>query len=152
VNWDAVAGIGAVGAVLAGLVALWVQMRHVKRSIASATYQEIVRMFDDFALLIIERPELDEAIFGDADEEGLSERTKTRARWARGIRFDWFESVVIQRLKYGVLPDDIYAHWLDVLKDELGKPGMRAYWEDCGHYYHPDLRDEVERTLRNAGS
>jgi hypothetical protein len=150
VNWDAVAGIGAVAAVLAGLIALWVQMRALKRSIASATYQEIVRMFDDFALMIIERPELDGAIFGDGPENRFSTETRTRAEWACGIRFDWFESIVIQRLKYKAVPEDIYVHWLSVLGAELRKPRVRAYWDRCGHYYHPELKREVERTLRSA--
>jgi hypothetical protein len=147
VNWDTLAGIGAV---LVALVALWMQVRGLKRSMASATYQEIVRMFDDFALLIIERPELDKAIFGKGDEKRFTEETRIRAEWARAIRFDWFESIVIQRLKYRVVPDDIYAHWLGVLKHELDQQGMRSYWDNCGHLYHPELRREVERTLGNA--
>lgn len=147
VNWDAFAGIGAVAAVLLGVFALWMQMRGLRRSMESATYQEIVRMFDDFALLIIERPELENAIFGKGDEQRFTEETRTRAEWARAIRFDWFESIVIQRQKYRVIPDDLYAHWLDVLKNELGEDGMRRYWQRCGRYYHPALRREVERTL-----
>lgn len=150
-NWEAIAAVGAVGAVLVALIGLWVQVRALKQSIASATYQEIVRMFDEFAMLIVERPELDRAIFDDGPvEERLSGETKTRAEWARGIRFDWFESIVIQRLKYKAIPDDIYAHWLGLLQHELGKDGMRAYWARCGRNYHPELRHEVDRVLGSA--
>jgi hypothetical protein len=149
-NWDAFAALGAIGAVLVGAFALWIQMRGLKRSMASATYQDIVRMFDDFALLIVERPELDKAIFDKSDLSAFSEETRVRAEWARAIRFDWFESIVIQRSKYRVIPEDLYAHWLDVLKQELKREGMREYWSRCGRYYHPALREEVERTLGGA--
>jgi hypothetical protein len=148
VNWDAIAGVASVAAVVAALIAVWIQMRQLKQSFASATYQEIVRMFDEFAMLIVERPELDRAIFGGRGvEERFSDETRTRAQWAQGIRFDWFESIVIQRRKYRVIPDDLYDHWFAVLRDELGRPGMRDYWNRCGHYYHPELRSEVERAI-----
>jgi hypothetical protein len=152
VSWDAVAGVASVAAVLAALIVVWIQMRQLKRSFASATYQEIVRMFDDFAMLIVERPELDGAIFGSGANERFSDETRTRAKWARGIRFDWFESIVIQRRRYRVIPDDLYDHWLAVLRDELSQPGMRDYWTRSGHYYHPELRSEVESALAKSRS
>jgi hypothetical protein len=146
VEWNAVAAISTAVSVLVAVLVFASQARQLKRSIASATYQDMVRSFDDFSKLIVDSPELHDAISADAPAD--DEKLRCRAEWAMGIRFDWFESVVIQHRHYKALPETIANHWLGVLEHELTtKPVMRSHWLECREYYHRDLQDEVKRLV-----
>jgi hypothetical protein len=144
-SWNAIAAIATALSVVVALIAFAVQARHLKQSIASATYQEIVRMFDDFSKLIIERPQLYNALYRDV--EITDANLRQQADWAIGIRFDWFESVVLQHKAYRALPDSIAEHWLGVLEHELSKAPIRRHWLEHGHHYHPALKAEVGQRL-----
>lgn len=142
IDWNAVAAIGAVLSVIVALIALWRQVQDLKQSIQSGTYQEIVRMFDEFSRLMVDQPALGQIIFA-RDATALDAEQEFRIDWVLAIRFDWFESVVIQQRKYKAIPQDIYDHWLGVLTTELKYPVIRQYWEKCHTYYHPLLQQEV---------
>jgi hypothetical protein len=142
--WEGMGAIIALAGVLASIGFLWWQIRQLNRSLASTTYQEIVRMFDDFARLMIEYPALDAAIYPKPAGEPAESELAVRTRWGISIRFDWFESVAIQHRRYGILPDHIAEHWMNVLAHELESPALAAHWAECSHYYHPALSEAVE--------
>ncbi|MGB7621153.1 MAG: hypothetical protein WBN92_02280 [Terriglobia bacterium] len=108
-------------------------------------------MFDEFSRLLIERPELDQMIFGKHQTAEIDAMQQVRTNWAIAIRFDWFESIVVQEKKYNAIPKSIFDHWLSVLQNEMTLPAMRRYWEKCGKFYHPVLQHEVTRILGIEG-
>ena len=125
---------------------LWWQVRDLRRSVQSATYQTIVQMFDAFAKTMIQYPELHAYLVPDAENRNSQQ---IRAEWAIAMRFDWFESIVIQKMRYNAIPDDIYIHWMRILEYELRNPFFQSFWNQFGSMYHPLLREEVERRLKS---
>lgn len=149
-DWNAVGAISAGASVLAALGALFYQVASLRRSIQSSTYQEIVRMFDEFSRSLVERPDIERAIFARAgDSNDTSSQHHARIDWTIAILFDWFESIVIQRKRYKAIPKEIYSHYLGVLKDTLSRPIILEYWKQNGRFYHPDLQEEAARILES---
>ena len=101
-------------------------------------------MFDYFSQTIIQNPQLAYLIFEDS-----SDINEIRARWLTFMRFDWFESIVIQKYKYKSIPDDIYNHWINILEYELSIPFIYDIWEKYGKFYHPLLQDEINKKIIN---
>lgn len=145
--------IGSIGGGISGLMAIILfiyQARKTKETTHSTTYQEIVRMFDDFSRLMIENPKLAKIIYSSGPTKsgdvkvGLSECEGTQLDWLLAIRFDWFESVVVQKHRYNAIPPEVYDHWREVLKNELrSSTAMRQYWSYFGNYFHLDLKSLV---------
>jgi hypothetical protein len=142
------AAAGAVVAAIIAVVALLVQMRALNRQLRSANYQQIVGMFTDFSKLIVDDPELEPLIYGKPYREPPNEHLRHKVDWVIGIRFGWFESVVIQRNHYGLLSRDIADFWIALLKRELDAPAIRRNWDRSAAWYHPDLRTEVDALLK----
>jgi hypothetical protein len=151
-DWTAAAVItaaaGAAVAAIIAVVALLVQMRALNRQLRSANYQQIVGMFTDFSKLIVDDPELEPLIYGKPYQEPPNEHLRHKVDWVIGIRFGWFESVVIQRNHYGLLSRDIADFWIDLLNREIDAPAIRRNWERSAAWYHPDLRAEVDALLQ----
>lgn len=147
-DWTAVGSVAAVLSVLASLWALSHQVKSLRKSAESATYQEMIRMFNDFSCMLVNDPELERHVFAkEALPDGSDQDIRTKASWMLGMRFVWFESMVIQKRVYGALHDDIYSHWLTILKEELETKSVEEYWKRCGSKFHPRLREEI-RCLR----
>jgi len=132
------------------IIFLWIQIRDLRKSVQSATYQTIVSMFDEFAKLCIEHPEIDRLLFQDSDalwnnDSKTPTVQKIQALWAIAMRFDWFESIVIQKKKYNTIPDDLYQHWISVLREEMSFASFRKYWNTYKQFYHPYLHEEINR-------
>ena len=148
INWEAIAAGGTVASVLAAIGALFYQILSLKRSIQSSTYQDIVQIFNEFSRLMIDHPELERMIFSKEAGLEIANEYQSRVDWAIALRFDWFESIVIQKKKYKAVPEDIYRHWLGVLKEELTRPTIHRHWNDNGRFYHPHLQREVAKILK----
>jgi len=108
---------------------LWLQIKEMRKQIQSSTYQTIVQMFDNFSQIILQNPHLAPILFGTAQTPD-----QIQAEWATAMRFDWFESVVIQKHKYRAIPDDLYAHWMSILEYELSMPFIRNIWNQIGNF------------------
>lgn len=149
VDWTAA---GVIATVLVGGATLFFQLRALNRQLASATYQQIVQAFTDFSKLIVDRPELYDAIYGTVRPYVPPTDAKFghQVDWAIGIRFGWFESVIVQRKRYRILSAAIADHWRSILKKELECPAMRAHWDAYQDYYHPDLREAISQILAGA--
>lgn len=151
-NGDALAAIAtALSAVLvvASLLLVWIQIRDLRKGVASSTYQTIVKMFDDYASQLIANPDI-RGRLADAGKP-LDPKVDEAVHWLLAIRFDWYESIVIQAKRYRVIPQDILEHWMHVLAMELDHPLFQQYWESNGRWYHPLLRLEIERLRPGAG-
>ena len=146
INWQIVGGVAAVGSTLVAAYALLFQIRSLRRSLASSTYQQIVQMFDDFSRLLIEHPNLIEVIYGH-EHKALSAQETDIANWAMGIRFNWFESVYVQSRNFKIIPTDLRNHWDNVLREELKSATLRDYWKKYSHWYYPPLRSHVKEEL-----
>jgi hypothetical protein len=151
VDWTAA---GVIATVLVGIATILVagitfffQLRGLNRQIASATYQQIVLAFNEFSKLIIDKPELYDAIYGKPYAQPTDAKFGHQVDWAIGIRFGWFESVIVQRKRYRILSASVADHWRSILVKELGSPAMLAHWHKNREYYHPDLRDEIQQIL-----
>lgn len=121
---------------------LWFQIKEMKKQIQSSTYQTIVQMFDNFSLIMLQNPHLSQYIF-----DNTSSIEQSQIEWALAIRFDWFESVVIQRHRYSAIPIDIYDHWINILGYELSNPHIMTFWRRYGNLYHPLFQKEVSRLI-----
>jgi len=126
------------------VILLYMQIVEMRKQIQSSVYQNIVQMFDNFSHIIIQNPKLAKIIFND-----LKTNEQIQAEWLIFMRFDWFESVVIQKHKYNIIPDDIYNHWMEILRFELNIPLLREIWESNKMFYHPLLQNEVNRIISN---
>jgi hypothetical protein len=126
------------------VIFLYIQVKEMRKQIQSQVYQNIVQMFDEFSKIIMQNPRLARVIFND-----LKTNDQIQAEWLIFMRFDWFESIVIQKHKYNAIPDDIYNHWMDILRFELNIPLIREIWESSKMFYHPLLQNEVNRILSN---
>jgi len=122
-------------------------MRALHGQLKSANYQQIVASFNDFSKLIVDNPKLERAIYSKEYLPPATDDFKHKVDWAIGIRFGWFESVVVQRRRYRLLSRSIYNHWCSILAKELDSPAMRRHWARSCDYYHPDLRKVVNRLL-----
>lgn len=144
-DWTA---LGVAATVLVGILTLYFQLRGLNRQVESATYQQMIDTFNDFSKLLIDRPELVDIIYGKVDPyvPPADPMLKNQVDWAIGMRFGWFESVIIQRNRYG-MSRAIADHWRSILKTELECPAMKAHWEKYHDYYHPDLRQEISTIL-----
>jgi hypothetical protein len=151
IDWTATGVIiGAAGAVLASIIAvvtLWVQTQSLGRQLKSANYQQIVGAFSDFSKIIVDTPELDPLIYGTPYTAAATPEMRDKVDWAIGIRFGWFESVVVQRKEYRLLSENIAQHWINILEKELESPAMQRHWEKYHDYYHPELRVMVAELL-----
>jgi hypothetical protein len=81
-------------------------------------------------------------------QEPPNEHLRHKVDWVIGIRFGWFESVVIQRNHYSLLSRDIADFWIELLNRELDAPALRRHWQRSAAWYHPDLRAEVDALLK----
>jgi hypothetical protein len=147
VDWTAVGSVVAVLSLLATIWALWFQVKSLRRSVESTTYQEIIRMFNDFSCHIIDHPKLEKLVFGEEElpASDVTAEDRTKANWIIGVRFVWFEGIVIQKKVYNSIREDIYRHWLEILKRELETKSMEAYWRKHGSQFHPELQAEIRR-------
>jgi hypothetical protein len=147
-TWVTTTGaVAAAAAAVIALVAIWAQFRALTRQLRSANYQQIVSAFDDFSKLLVDRPELVDYIYHGKPVPQADRDLQHRIDWAIGIRFGWFESVVVQRQEYQLLSPDIADHWMHILSTELDAPAMRTHWEKSASYYHPTLRAQVQQIL-----
>jgi len=121
------------------VIFLWLQIKEVRKQIQSSTYQTMVKMFDNFSQIMLQNPQLARLLFGTSDASS----EQIQAQWVVFMRFDWFESIVIQKYKYNAIPDDLYDHWMRILEYELSSPFIRNIWEIYGTFYHPLLQQEV---------
>ena len=152
-SWVTATGVaaGAVAAVVA-LVALWAQLRSLTRQLRSANYMQIVAAFNDFSKLLVDQPSLVDYIYHGKAVPAYDKDLQHQVDWVIGIRFGWFEMVVLQRQEYKLLSENIVNHWMRILTRELDAPAMRAHWERGSSYYHPALRAEVAQILENKTS
>lgn len=152
VDWTAAGVIATVlvgvGTIVVGGIALFLQLRALNRQVESATYQQMIDTFNDFSKEIIDHPDLQPAIYGKgagykAPSDPLDQH---RVDWLIGMRFGWFESVILQRNRYQ-MSRKVTDHWCAILAKELEFPGMAAHWDRYQAYYHPDLREEIRQIL-----
>lgn len=144
IDWTAVGGVAAVATLLASILALMIQVRSLRKSIESSTYQEMIRTFNDFSVLLVDKPEMEKYVFSEkALPDGIDKDDSTRAQWMIAMRFVWFESIVVQKKIYSALHKDIYRHWLEILKFELSTASMEQYWRKYNDKFHPVLRKVV---------
>lgn len=144
-DWTAA---GVIATVLVGVGTLFFQLRALNRQIESATYQQMIDTFNDFSKEIIDHPDLEPAIYGKgAGYKPPSDALdRHKVDWLIGMRFGWFESVVLQRNRYH-MSRKVTDHWCSILKKELESPAMKAHWDEYHEYYHPDLREEIRQIL-----
>src|SRR6266581_1607847 len=145
IDWTAIAAVAAAVSTAIAVIALLLQSVQLRRSIQSSVYQQMVSMFDDFSKLVVEHPRSHALIFAPSQHASLfgEDSDSVRARWSLGIHFNWFESIVIQRKRFGAVPNYMWNHWVGILRLELEAPGL-------GEYFHTDLRDCIDTLLQDT--
>ncbi|BBX13051.1 hypothetical protein MNVM_21320 [Mycobacterium novum] len=176
VNWTAVTAFATIIAAGVAVRALMAQMRGLKQSLGSSTYQNLVQQFNEYQNLLMEHPELYWYIYKSSLSGERAVPKKARARclrkfwcyyagssgiadrglagsyaqevnWLLGILFNWYENAAIQTDRYAVIPQDVAQHWQNMLCHELRSPVIRNYWSTHGDHFHPLLGEWVRRAL-----
>lgn len=124
------------------ILILWRQVIEMKKQIQSSVYQNIVRTFDEFSYFIIQNPDLSNLIFNE--NYNLKE---LQAKWLIFTRLDWYETIVIQKYKFNSIPDDVYQHWMSILKYEINLPFIKEIWLNYKDFYHKLLCKEIDKIL-----
>jgi hypothetical protein len=143
-----VSAISALIAAVIALVAFAFQVRGLRRTLASSTYQNLVQQFNEYQRLMIDRPDLYKAIY--KDKPGIqihSETARQEVNWALGLLFNWYETAAIQSDRYKIIPRHVAKHWHQMLRHELRSPVLRAYWDTHGDYFHPALGEWARKEL-----
>jgi hypothetical protein len=149
VRWEEITAVATAGAAFVALVTFAYQIMSLRRTLASTTYQELVKLFNEYQQLLSERPELYTAIYGEQPELSLQQgQLGLQVKWVLGILLNWYESAAIQSGHYRAIPADIAEHWHRMLHYELSFPTIRAYWELDGQNFHPALAEWVSRPPR----
>ncbi|MGY1724751.1 hypothetical protein [Blastococcus sp. SYSU DS0533] len=151
-TWAAITSVSTAAAVLVAVLAVRVQAKAVRRSIASQTYQLLVAQFDGLLDQVRTTPGLYRAAFLDSDLNlSATEVERESIDWALARLFNWYESVAVQHQDYGVLPRNIVDHWRELLRQDLQRSAVAHFWALNGHYYHPTLRAWVDEERRPQG-
>ncbi len=147
INWDAIAATGGAVGVIVSLGALAIQVRSLRRSLQSATYQNILQAFIGFTDVLLRYPQLEPVLLRSGDLDQLAKEDQVRAEMALTILFNWYESLVLQCDLYHAVPKAVDDHWMAVLREDLLQPAIRHYWHQTCHYYHPLLQARVATEL-----
>jgi hypothetical protein len=54
----------------------------------------------------------------------------------------------VERLE-GLIPDDIWEYWLNVIRFDVGSAGFDVVWATVGHTYIPTFRAFIEQLIEN---
>jgi hypothetical protein len=147
-QWEAVSAVAALLAATISIFALVVQVRGLKRSLASATYQELVRAFNDYQALMRQRADLYHAIYKERlGIRSPNPRMEHDVKWTLGHLFNWYESAAIQAELYRAIPTSLTSHWKAMLAHEMSSEVVRDYWSKYAERFHPALRKWADEVL-----
>jgi hypothetical protein len=127
-SWASIAEIVSAIAVVLSLIYVATEMRGNTRAVEAATLVEVNKIAREHLLLVSSSPEANriEAI-GDEDHSQLSFEELQRYKWY--VRSFWLGmQTVFRQHDLGILPDEEWAVYNDVICSNIEAPGKRSLW------------------------
>jgi hypothetical protein len=127
-DWSALAQIIGAMAVVISLVYVGFELRANTAAVQAAALQSVNQIARDQILLYATNPELNRiSMQGAQDTANLNGEDRVRYRWL--VRSFWLGMQTIYRQwQLGILPDEEWAVYYNVVCANVAMPGVRALW------------------------
>ena len=157
-DWDAVGAIGEIigaAAVVITLVYLAAQVRAANRSVRTSVRDSAFRQVQDWNNQLVSEPDLP-LIFqmGLEQSESLDEAQRTRFMHMAYSFIKLYENLYLHHVD-GSLPDEAWEGTKTTFMVYIGRPGLRAYWEQRRGFFHADFvrfADSIEPPAIKSGA
>jgi hypothetical protein len=135
-DWQAVAAVVGVPALVASLLVLAKQVRREVEAEGATVYQDINRMMMDIDMVFVERPQLRQ-YFYDGIPIARFEPEYERVVAISELFVDFMDNFVQQEARMRHQPTEYWhAYFHEMLQSS---PCLREYWACNGHWYAPRL-------------
>jgi hypothetical protein len=142
--------VGFVG-VIASLVFVGLEIRQNTQAAQAAAVQEATNVARQQVQMYALDPEANRiSMIGGPNPDELSAEEWSRYRWMM-VSFFWGMQGLHSQWQLGVLPDEQWAAWHQVLCINIAQPGTQRVWSDLG-FYPPDFAAVVESCDTPQGS
>jgi hypothetical protein len=135
-DWQAIAALVGVPAVVASLLILANQVRHEVLAEGATVYQDINRMMMDIDMLFVDRPELRQYFYrgipitpDDAEYERVAAVSE--------LFVDFMDNFVQQEARMRKQPTAYWHQYFHAMLES--SPAIREFWTSNGHWYAPEL-------------
>ena len=127
-EWAAVAEIVSAVAVVLSLVYVGFELRGNTKAVEAATLLEVNKIARDHLLLVWGDADLNRIdMVGGKDLSQLSPEDQQRYFW--NVRSFWLGmQTVFRQHEFGILPDEEWRVYNDVICSNIAYPGTRALW------------------------
>ena len=146
---DSIETIGIIFSILLGAAALImnaIQMKLLVKQAKSSTSALIATRLDELNKTAFEHPEVYEELSKPYEHP---EGYEGRAALLLDMTLTLFEQVHIQHADYGLLDEQEYQVWMNVLRHRLRSLFVIGYWAVTKEFYGTSFRDEVERIIES---
>ena len=127
-SWASIAEIVSAIAVVLSLIYVGTELRGNTRAVEAATLVEVNKIAREHLLLVWSNPEASRiSMIGDEDLSQLSPEERHRYYW--NVRSFWLGmQTVFRQHDLGILPDEEWAVYNDVICINIAAPGTRSLW------------------------
>ena len=127
-SWASIAEIVSAVAVVLSLIYVATEMRGNTRAVEAATLVEVNKIAREHLLLVSSSPEANRIeVMGDENPSQLSPEEQQRYNWY--VRSFWLGmQTVFRQHDLGILPDEEWAVYNDVICSNIEAPGKRELW------------------------
>ena len=145
-NWEAIVAVSEVigtVAVVATLIYLAIQIREGTKATNAATRESVSKSSLEFLLQISGSAETTEIFLKGLHSDSLEPVDLMRFDMIIHAAFEIFDSTYSQ-WRRGVLIDEDWEKWREVMSDYVAYEGVQASWARQGKNFSPAFREYVE--------
>src|SRR5258707_6860625 len=126
---------------LSTLIAVIIELRHLKKSIHSSTYQRIYEQMMRIDRFFIDNPTLKSYFYGSAEPSTTNLAELDRLASISEMMVDYFDSVYHQQ---DCMPKDTFPQFLTFMKDLCTtSPTLKAFLAERPNWYPEDFRQSL---------
>ena len=123
------------------LLAVIMELRHLKKSIHSSTYQRIYEQMMRIDRFFIDNPSLKSYFYGSKVPSTTNPSELDKLASISEMMIDYFDSVYHQQ---DCMPKDTFPQFLKFMQDVCRtSPLLKAFIRDRQYWYPRDFRDEL---------
>ena len=139
-------------AIVAALINLSVELRHVRRAIEAHTVQDIRETYAQHFAHVTQNPDLADILMRLAkDTEGVEADVKMRFYATLFFVFTSHENAYHKKTD-GILEQRDWHLFNRGMMDLISLPGVRGFWEKRKHWYSEDFRDYIDNEVIPAAA
>lgn len=138
-----ISGSGIIVSVIALILQIKVQIRTMKGS----TSVLLSGRMDEINRTLLDRPEIFDAL--SQPYSPLPGVRQSSAELITDLKFTLFEEIYMQYVKFRLIDKHDWRLWKESIKENMGYPFMRGYWEDSKKYYDKRFVFEVENIIND---